>query len=309
MTGSSPGGLFGRLFGGARSPDATPEPAPMIAVAPAPAPAPAPTVPPSVFLGDHRVLTRTRHGVRMILDTRDIILTPILLLEGLWEPETTQLLVDILKPGMNFVDVGANVGYFACLAGRLNRPGGKLWAFEADPVTFEYLTDNVNLNWFFDDVELVHKAAYETSGTLTLHQRQKYKGNTSIGQTRQADLDTLRDASIAIEVAAVSLDDHFRANDERIDLVKIDVEGAEPFVLRGMRGLIERQPEMRILFEWSPGQIRGVGEDPAGLLAVLDDFGFDLERVGTTLQPVDAAALGGIGHAMVLATRRATRVA
>jgi hypothetical protein len=85
-------------------------------------------VPPprGVFLDGHRVLTQTSRGVRLILDTRDIIMTPIVLLHGEWEPETSRALLDILRPGMNFVDVGANMGYFISLAGLALRGGGQV---------------------------------------------------------------------------------------------------------------------------------------------------------------------------------------
>src|SRR5262249_23600411 len=150
----------------------------------------------------------------------------ILLLRGEWEPETSAALTRLLHPGMNFVDVGANMGYFTCLAARRNRPGGRIWAFEADPVLFELLTDNVALNWHWDGITLEPKAVYASSGTVTLYQRKKYKGNTSLGASGADDLQRIFDDETPISVPSVSLDDYFLPREERIDLIKIDVEGA-----------------------------------------------------------------------------------
>jgi FkbM family methyltransferase len=269
-----------------------------------PHPAPAAHQPVGIYLGNDRILTRTRGGIRMILDTRDIILTPLLLLEGEWERETGELIERTLQPGMTFVDVGANMGYFSCLAGaRILGGGGKLWAFEADPVTFGYLTDNINLNWFFAGVTLVQGAVHSRSGELTLHVREKYKGNTSIADVPVAELDQIGDRSVPVPVRAISLDDYFGGDTPRIDLIKIDVEGGEPFVLEGMRGLLARQPGMQVLIEWSPGQIWKTGVNPQQVLDFFDEHRFTKRIVGGP--GVTTADLGAIGHANLLLTRQA----
>lgn len=257
----------------------------------------------SVYLGDHRVLTSSNHGVRLILDTRDIILTPIILLNGEWEPETSRVLFDLLQPGMNFVDVGANVGYFTTHAGRRVRPGGKMWAFEADRTAFEFLADNVNLNWYFEDVTLEAKAAYSHATTLTLFQRQKYRGNTSIAEIKNTDLERVLDTQIPVEVPAVSLDNYFLPLKERIDVIKIDVEGAEPYVLKGMQGLIESQPHMKIMIEWSPGQIVAANCDPESVLSFFADHRLKTQIIRDTLEPITASELRSVSHGMVLLTR------
>jgi FkbM family methyltransferase len=263
-------------------------------------------VPPprGVFLGDHRVLTQTKRGVRLILDTRDIIMTPIVLLHGEWEPETSRALLDILRPGMNFVDVGANMGYFTSLAGLALRGGGQVWAFEPDPVSYEFLADNVALNWLFEDIRLERKGVYSRSTTLTLFKREKYVGNTSLGAVDAADLARIMDQQIPHQVEVVSLDDYFLPGGQRIDLVKIDVEGAEPHVIQGMAGLLRAQPGMRLLIEWSPGQIRDTMKlDPAPMMRTLREHGFRARFIGARLEPVDLGAFDRIPHGMLLLDR------
>ncbi|WP_368415385.1 FkbM family methyltransferase [Falsiroseomonas sp.] len=262
--------------------------------------------PHGVFLGEHRVLTQTKRGVRLILDTRDIIMTPIVLLNGEWEPETSRVLLDILRPGMNFVDVGANMGYFTSLAGLAVRGGGQVWAFEPDPVSYEFLADNVALNWLFENMRLERKGVYSRSTTLTLFRREKYVGNTSLGEVEADDLERTMDRQTPHQVEVVSLDDYFLPGGQRIDLMKIDVEGAEPHVIQGMAGLLRAQPGMRLMIEWSPGQIRHTMKlDPAPMMRVLQEHGFRAHFIGTRLEPVDLGAFDRIPHGMLLLDRDA----
>jgi FkbM family methyltransferase len=266
-------------------------------------------VPPvnGVFLGNNRVLTQTARGVRLILDTRDIILTPIVLLHGEWEPETSRVLLDILRPGMTFVDVGANMGYFTCLAAlavRADGASGQVWAFEPDPDSYEFLADNVALNWLFEGVHLERKGVFSRAASLTLYKREKYVGNTSLGEVNDNDLARIMDRQTRHEVEVVSLDDYFLPRGQPIDLVKIDVEGAEPHVIEGMSGLLRAQPQMRLMMEWSPGQITGTMKlDPGPMLRSLKAYGFRASFIGQRLEPVAFDAFDSLPHGMVLLDR------
>src|ERR1700730_10784309 len=62
-----------------------------------------------VYLGDHTALVATRWGAKVLVDTRDTLLTPWLLMDGLWETTVTGWLESNLRPGQSFVDAGANI--------------------------------------------------------------------------------------------------------------------------------------------------------------------------------------------------------
>ena len=66
----------------------------------------------TIYLGDHEALTRLHTGHRIYVDTRDIGIASHLMLEGRWEPWIEQVLIPAIKPGMRFLDVGANFGYY-----------------------------------------------------------------------------------------------------------------------------------------------------------------------------------------------------
>src|SRR5258705_8574806 len=196
----------------------------------------------------------------MYLDTQDIIITPGILCWGSWEEETACKLEEILKPGMNWVDVGANNGYFTIIGHRcVQADGGRTWAFEANPKLHKLLTDNIYLNWFWSGVIAEPFAVYSSSCEVTFYIREKYGVNSSIGPVNEKDLRIIYDTQTASRVQAVSLDDYFLPKDIKLDLVKVDVEGGELFVLMGARRLIEANRTLGLLIEWSPQQIHLAG--------------------------------------------------
>ena len=81
------------------------------------------------------------------------------------------------------------------------------------------------------------------------------------------------------EIDAASIDDLLPEFDHRIDIIKIDVEGAEPLVFRGAQQAIAANPQVRIIMEWSPGQITHAGFDPGEFVKELDRMGLKVASV------------------------------
>jgi len=210
----------------------------------------------------------------MYLDTKDCMLTPSILCWGSWEPETAQSLDDILRPGMNWVDVGANVGVFTIIGHRIVRDGGgATWAFEANPSTYGLLVDNINLNWFFSNVTAEQKAVYSENTRVRFHAPRKFNVNATIGSVRDGNWDAVGDIDDVIDVDAVALDSYFNPG-QRLDAMKIDVEGAELFALRGARRILQENHSIKILLEWSPIQGVVCGYQPAELAEEIRSLGF-----------------------------------
>lgn len=250
---------------------------------------------PVVYMGDGRLLAKTKYGTRMYLDTRDIVISPIIALEGYWEPEIGDFICDFLKPGMTFVDVGANMGYFACIAAAKVGREGKVFAYEADPDVFVFLQDNLSLNWHFENVDARNVAIWSEPGEITLHRRGKYKGLTSVARIAEDELKAAGDTIEAVSVEAMPLADLIPAG-VRPDLVKIDVEGAEPWVLRGSRSLLERSPSTTLLIEWSPSQIVKCGGAPSDLLDSLSGLGREIRLLEQGMRQVGATDLANVHH-------------
>jgi FkbM family methyltransferase len=233
-----------------------------------------------IYLGHDRLLVETHTGLRLYLDTRDIVLTPILALKGDWEPEVTHALRTVLRPGMTFIDVGANIGYFTLIAAQILHGNGQIHAFEADPEMHQLLVDNVNLNWFFDGVHMRQQAVFSEETQLRFYKRLKYQANSSIAQLSDEELSAINDASQSFDVEATRLDHYAEKHAvTRVDVVKIDVEGAEPRIFQGMKRIIEDNPQLQIICEWSPSQLYQAGSSPTEFLGILRDYGLYMRTV------------------------------
>lgn len=167
-------------------------------------------------------------GFRFFVRLNDPLHYSILL--GLHEREVLECLRRQLKPGMTVFDVGANAGYFSMIAGALVGKAGRVIALEPDPRVVEVLRRNVGANGF-ENATVVQAAAYNSCGEVSLGcaPATSWSGIYYERPTKR------------IEVRAVTLDSLCdELGLERVDFVKIDVEGAEGVVLEGMSGVLSR---------------------------------------------------------------------
>jgi len=106
---------------------------------------------------------------------------------------------------------------------------------------------------------------------LTLYRRVGRPGNTSIVNIDTSFTDYMAEPPVEpFEVASVRVDDLAEEFGGRVDFLKIDVEGAEPLVLSGAERVIEQNPDLNLVMEWSPGQIRAAGFDVGDFLSHID---------------------------------------
>jgi FkbM family methyltransferase len=159
--------------------------------------------------------------------------------EGGFEPGTTALLRELLGSGSRFVDLGANIGYYTAEAIGLVGPSGRIWSFEPNPPAFERLRGNIELNQGRNVVHAYMVAASDIAGRRPLY--------------RFGDADTLAslvkpsEQSVDVELVPV---DSFLAN-ERVDLVKVDVEGGELPALRGLATTLQQNLDLALIVEWN----------------------------------------------------------
>jgi FkbM family methyltransferase len=146
---------------------------------------------------------------------------------GVWEPAITAFIRGSLAPGDKFVDIGANIGYYTCLAAKLVGPSGAVSAIEASPSTYDLLLENLNLN-DLDNVHTYNNAVFDKEATLRLFKNKE----SNIGRT---NILKERPGGTVEEVDALRL--HRLIDLEtllNVRLIKIDVEGAEWFVIKGI---------------------------------------------------------------------------
>lgn len=178
------------------------------------------------YVGNSRVLIRLAGGGRLLVSADDLSLMPELVTEGGYDAPFTAFLRTTLPPDGVFVDVGANVGLFTVI-GALTTSRGRVIAYEPVPELLELLRANVQLNWLADRVTIREVAVAERADRRPF----------SFDPKMQILGGLVPDEIANTIVDVVALDDEL-AHLERIDLVKIDVEGAEPAVLAGMEHLL-----------------------------------------------------------------------
>ena len=160
---------------------------------------------------------------------------------GVYEPHITSLFRKVLRPGMTVIDVGTNAGWFTLLSARRVGPAGKVFSFEPEPSNVAALRENVQLNGF-QNVSVYNVALFDSEGEMAL----------SLSPTASAwHSMVLHVGEDSIKVRTVCLDGVMRqANVDHVDLLKVDVEGAEPNVLLGARETLARTDH--VVMEWSP---------------------------------------------------------
>jgi FkbM family methyltransferase len=151
---------------------------------------------------------------------------------GIGEPQVQKALVDHLRPGMTFYDLGANIGFFSLMAARLVGPNGLVVSFEADPEIATRLRENLSRNQF-THVWVEQKVVWSESTSVSFA---RVDPNTSPDRGLGHVSDD-SSTSEMITVEAVSLD-HFVSSHPAPDFLKCDVEGAEVAVFQGAANLL-----------------------------------------------------------------------
>ena len=224
------------------------------------------------YVGGNRMLISTTWGGRLLVPADDISLMPELVANGTYDAPFTAFVQRNIKPGDTVIDVGAHVGLFTLLLAYSVWDTGRVIAYEPCPRMLELLRDNVGMGWLGDRVEIVAKAAAATSGSLSFLAPTRYTMTGSLRPvehllTTQDRVDTVD----RIEVEAEPIDVHV-GRFEQIDLIKIDVEGAENQVFTGMEQLLASGVVRRVSFElarehmgdeWKPftERLRGLEAD------------------------------------------------
>lgn len=225
---------------------------------------------------------RTPYGT-VYADLRDEGVGRLLYVNRGFEPHEVGFVVSRLRPGMTFLDIGANVGCYTVAAAATVGPTGRVISIEPDDHNFALLNRAVTANRF-KSVTLVNAAAGAEPGTARL-----YKSGHNLGDHRLY-ADGQSDGRRAIDVPVVRLDDVFA---ERAlappDVVKIDVQGFELAVMRGAARLFAGDRPMTVLTEFWPHGITSAGGDPAGYLGFFRDRGFTCRHIAADgrLTPTD----------------------
>ncbi len=245
-------------------------------------------------------------GSMFLCDLRDSISREACL-TGQYEPQETTLLRALLKPGMTVVDVGANWGYHTLLAAHLVGRGGRVISVEPDPRLFGTLSLNIARNGL-GHVSARQIAAADAPGRLRLLGYDPSDGNYGVSQLAVDD----GGGDDAFLVEARDLDGLLADMDvPHVDVMKMDVEGAEALALPGLERMLKTGGIRRLLLELHPAALAARGTRPETVLAGLTahryrvwslDHSREMSRrvaygrvatLDELLKPADADAING----------------
>lgn len=224
------------------------------------------------LLSPHRLSIENGY---IYLNRNDAVLN-ILLLLGLFEVPETIIFKKLLKPGMTFLDVGANIGYFSAIASSLVGQKGTIIALEPEPKNQALLakTTQANPGPLY---HLFQLAASARSGYSTFHVSSSNCGDNRLADHHHVDNPKKWDS---ITVRCVTLDSLFHEMNLPLpDLIKIDVQGFEADVIEGCMDILKKKPLITLMIEFWPEGLRAAGADPLEFLNKLNKLGFSISYI------------------------------
>ncbi len=247
--------------------------------------------------------SRNRWGDELYLSPHYHIDRNILIF-GTYDADLHQAIENLVRPGMVCFDVGANLGEVALHMARRVGPGGQVHAFEPAPPIYERLRLHVERNRLGDVVHAHPIALSDLTGPCTIAFPGAEQDNQGLGSI--VNLGPKSGAARAT-AAAMTLDEFMTDRGlTRLDLMKVDIQGGEPALLRGgRRTLTDLAPDL--LMEISPEDLRAAGSDSRELCRMLEEYGYrihDLKggRVGRRIHAEDVTP--GFAATTVYCTRQ-----
>ncbi len=173
----------------------------------------------------------------------------------------------IISPGMNVVNIGANVGIFTIMLSEFVGMNGTVYSVEPIPNQFECLKRNVDYN-NCKNVNINQLAMSDHDGKIEMivagHGSYISPISVSGSKTCTVKTNTL---------------DSFIQNDVTIDLIFMDAEGHEEKILNGAKKILSKNPNIKIITEFSPSNLQRSGTSPSSFLSLIDELGFKIMEI------------------------------
>lgn len=203
------------------------------------------------------------NGSKMYLNIYDRGLPRDLIISGVREPLSTERMKDEINEGDVVVDIGANIGYYALLESRLVGEKGLVYAIEPVPGTIEVLKRNIALNGY-SNIEVFQLAMGNKTGTAPIYVSD---------QCNVSSMTQVREAARTIEVEVTTLDEFLR-NKRYPDLIRMDVEGYEHEIVKGMERLLGENKPLKLFLEFHFNMMEK--QQSIDLLMTLKESGFEI---------------------------------
>ena len=214
------------------------------------------------------IIVKNVQGNGMYLDLKDEGISKDLILDGIREPESTREIAKILKTGNVVVEAGANIGYYALMESRLIGKKGVVYAVEPSPKNFENLNRNIKLNKI-TNMKTYQLAIGDKTGKAKMN-ISPYSNLSSLVKQKN------RRVTETIEVKVTTLDSFLKGK-RHPDFVRMDVEGYEYNILKGMKGILKSKKPIKIFIELHPHIMKK--NQTIYVLKILKKHGFETRKV------------------------------
>ncbi len=193
-----------------------------------------------------------------------------------YEKEKVKVFKGVVKEKDIVVDLGAHIGFYTILAAKLVGEKGMVYAFEPGGANLALIKKNKEKNKY-NNIILEKKAASDKTGKSKLYfwgdsRNQRLYGGEDIPFT---------------EIECVKLDDYFKNYTGKIDLIKINIAGSEGAAILGMKELLKRYLNIKLIMQYSPDRIKELGGIPIDCLNILKESGFRIWKIKETLELVN----------------------
>jgi len=214
------------------------------------------------------------HGMKFILSNpRTSVIDGNIYWKGIWEPQETNLFIKVLKPGMVVADIGAMEGYYTILASIYVSETGVVHAFEPIESSIDYIKKNIQIN-NIKNIKLHEFALFDKPGFFKF-EKKDIENRLLVMLTSF----TQENEGLGLHTKTVVFDEWAEIQGlEKLDLVKMDIEGAELNVLYGMRKTIEKF-HPKLFIEFHTGNLKFYGKKPEELIDFLQEYDYKITPV------------------------------
>ena len=213
----------------------------------------------------------------LFLYNKDVGVSGMLALD-IFEPFETKLFRETLRPGMTVIDIGANIGYYTVIASKHVGKNGKIFAYEVEDTNYSYLDKNIKVN-SINNVIAKKIAVSNKTGNSSFFLTDDNKGAHSFANNRHSK------KSIIVNTDTID-----NSIDTPIDIIKMDIEGAEILAIEGMVNTIKKNQKIILFTEFYPKAIKRLGRNPKDYLDKLSELGFKIHVINEndkTITPVN----------------------